>query len=185
MTQQPETLTPREFAARLGYKPHYGNQLAKDGRLVFAPDGKRVLVQESIARFNATKDPSRQGVADRHAAGRVGQGDAAANTKNEAEQEEEVGKTYHASKAIKEKYLALAARRDYEKSIKLLTCTHDVYFHVENAFTVCRVQLERIPSSLAPQLAAINNESEINTLLTNHIEHILSIMSNEIAKLGD
>ncbi len=70
MTNLPETLTPRQLAERLGYKPHYGNQLAKDGRFVFAPDGKRVLVAESIARFNATKDPSKQGVADRHAATR-------------------------------------------------------------------------------------------------------------------
>ena len=35
----PETLTPRQLAERLGFKPHYGNQLAKEGRFVLAPDG--------------------------------------------------------------------------------------------------------------------------------------------------
>ena len=87
---QPETLTPRQLAERLGFKPHYGNQLAKEGRFVFAPDGKHVLVQESIARFHATKDPSKQGVADRHAAGRAAAAPAQAEPPQDGERKVEL-----------------------------------------------------------------------------------------------
>lgn len=185
--------TLREFCDAQGWKPSYGHQLKREGRLVLHTDGKTVLVAESIARIAATRDPSKQGVAERHAAGRAARATAAdadaAKAPDlpspQANTEEDVGKTYHASKAVKEKYLALAARRDYEESIKLLTCTHDAYFHIENAMTICRATLERLPSSLSPQMAALNDEKEINKVLTNHIEHILSIMSNELKKLGE
>ena len=191
VTATPNHATLREFCDAQGWRPSYGHQLKREGRLALHTDGKTVLVAESVARIEATRDPSKQGVVERHAATRAARATAADVAKApdppspQASTEEDVGKTYHASKAVKEKYLALAARRDYEESIKLLTCTHDAYFHIENAMTICRATLERLPSSLAPQMAALNDEKEINKILTNHIEHILSIMSNELKKLGE
>ena len=65
-----EIISVREFAVREGYKPNYGHELAKAGRLVMAADGKNCLARASHERFNASKDPSKQGVAERHAAAR-------------------------------------------------------------------------------------------------------------------
>ena len=99
----PETLTPRQLAERLGFKPHYGNQLAKEGRFVLAPDGKHVLVQESIARFHATKDPSKQGVADRHALTRAGE---ISPLDGERSPSDAQGYDYQSSKAKREHWAA-------------------------------------------------------------------------------
>ena len=65
-----EIITVRDFAVRQGYRATYGHELAKTGRLVMAPDGKRCLYRASLERFDASKDPSKQGVAARHAAAR-------------------------------------------------------------------------------------------------------------------
>ena len=46
------------FAVRLGYKRSYVKLLRDQGRLVMSDDGKLVLVAESIARIEATRDPS-------------------------------------------------------------------------------------------------------------------------------
>jgi len=67
MAEKTNLMTPREFVAHLGFRPHYGHQLLKDGRLVLAPDGKNVLVAESIARMQETADPALGATVARHA----------------------------------------------------------------------------------------------------------------------
>lgn len=67
----PNHATLREFCDAQGWKPSYGHQLKREGRLVLHTDGKTVLVAESVARIAATRDPSKQGVADMHAATRA------------------------------------------------------------------------------------------------------------------
>src|SRR5690606_14955871 len=67
----PETMRFREFAAHLGRSPGYVTELKKTGRLALTPDGKRVIVAESLALIEATRDPARAGVARRHAAERA------------------------------------------------------------------------------------------------------------------
>lgn len=192
--QQDELITPREFAERQGFRSHYGNALFKAGRLVMAEDGKHCLYRASLKRFIATSDLSKAGVAARHAAAREAAATkpkdtapptAIAAVEQEVEPDEKVGQTYHASKAIKEKYLALAARRDYEKSTKLLLNAEDVYFHINNVMIACRINLEQLPTALSPQLAAMTDENKIFTFLSEHIEHILDIMSKSFNKLGD
>ena len=66
----PETSTFGEFAKIARFKASYVTQLKNDNRLVLTDDGKRVRVAESLARIAATKDPSKAGVAARHAAAR-------------------------------------------------------------------------------------------------------------------
>lgn len=56
----PETSPPASLPSALAVTTETNWQ--KKAALSLAPDGKHVLVQESIARFHATKDPSKQGV---------------------------------------------------------------------------------------------------------------------------
>ena len=193
MTQQPETLTPREFAARLGYKPHYGNQLAKDGRLVFAPDGKRVLVQESIARFNATKDPSRQGVADRHAAGRDAQAaapdsdsddDGGRAAPSQLGQSSAAGNTYQRARAVKAKFEALEAKRAYEVAIGQLRDSREVESLVATAMTELRIRLENLAATVAPVLAVETDEVKVRVALQDHIAGAMESASHHFAQLA-
>lgn len=185
---QPETLTPREFAARLGYKPHYGNQLAKDGRLVFAPDGKRVLVQESIARFHATKDPSKQGVADRHAAGRAaaddGDDDEQGAARRPGPAADAVGSSYQQARAVKEKFLALEAKRAYEVAIGQLRDAREVEGVAATAMTELRLRLESLATTLAPELSVATDEARIRATLQDHFARALEAASHHFARLA-
>lgn len=68
----PNHITRQQLADLIGARaPSYINELEKTGRAVRAPDGKLWLKAESLAAYRAGKDPSKQGVADRHAAARA------------------------------------------------------------------------------------------------------------------
>lgn len=180
----PETLTPREFAARLGYKPNYGNQLAKDGRLVFAPDGKRVLVAESIARFEATKDPSRQGVADRHAAGRAAPAPAPAAPP--ADPDEDAGGDvpmydFHNAKAKREHWAAEREHAAFRKEAgELIELTTHIAAMADVGATV-RAKLEAWASTLPPQLAG-RDEAAVRATLADQVELLLREMADRVRR---
>ena len=75
----PNHITRQQLAALIGANsPSYINELAKTGRAFKAPCGKLWLKAESLAAWQASRNPAFQGVADRHAAARAGQGGAAA-----------------------------------------------------------------------------------------------------------
>ena len=183
MTTQ-DTLTPREFAARLGYKPHYGNQLAKDGRLVFAPDGKRVLVAESIARFEATKDPSRQGVADRHAAGRVAPPTAPAEPP--ADPDDDAGGDvpmydFHNAKAKREHWAAEREHAAFRKDAgELIELTTHIAAMADVGATV-RSKLEAWASTLPPQLAG-RDEAAVRATLVDQVELLLRDLADRMQR---
>lgn len=183
MTTQ-DTLTPREFAARLGYKPHYGNQLAKDGRLVFAPDGKRVLVAESIARFEATKDPSRQGVADRHAAGRVAPPTAPAEPP--ADPDDDAGGDvpmydFHNAKAKREHWAAEREHAAFRKDAgELIELTTHIAAMADVGATV-RSKLEAWASTLPPQLAG-RDEAAVRATLADQVELLLRALADRMQR---
>ena len=180
----PETLTPREFAARLGYKPNYGNQLAKDGRLVFAPDGKRVLLAESIARFEATKDPSRQGVADRHAAGRAAPAPAPAAPP--ADPDEDGGGDvpmydFHNAKAKREHWAAEREHAAFRKEAgELIELTTHIAAMADVGATV-RAKLEAWASTLPPQLAG-RDEAAVRATLVDQVELLLRDMADRVRR---
>lgn len=183
----PDTLTPREFAARLGYKPHYGNQLAKDGRLVFAPDGKRVLVAESIARFEATKDPSRQGVVDRHAAGRAAAAPAQAEPPQDGDEDDAGGDApmydFHNAKAKREHWAAEREHAAFRKEAGELMERGDVVAAFADAGATLRGRLEAWASVLPPQLAG-RDEAAIRATIADQVEQLLRDLSEKFNRMA-
>lgn len=182
----PETLTPRQLAERLGYKPQYGNQLAKDGRFVFAPDGKRVLVQESIARFNATKDPSKQGVADRHAAARDAQA-APPPPPNTDETEDDDGADgapmydFHNSKAKREHWAAEREHAAFRKDAgELIEHTVHIAALADVGATV-RSKLETWASTLPPQLVG-RDEAAVRATIADQVELLLRDLADRMQR---
>lgn len=177
-------LTPREFAARMGYKPNYGNQLAKDGRLVFAPDGKHVLLAESVARFEATKDPSRQGVADRHAAARAGQGGDAPPAPAAAEAGDEPAPPddppmydFQNAKAKREHWAAEREHAAFRKEAgELIEITAHIAAMADVGATV-RAKLEAWGSTLPPLLAG-RDEAAIRATLADQVELVLRALAD-------
>jgi len=66
----PATEGVRAFARRLGCRPGYVTELRRRGRLVLTHDGKAICVADSLARIEATRDPTKAGVRDYHARAR-------------------------------------------------------------------------------------------------------------------
>ena len=190
MSTPDETLTPRQFAEQLGYKPHYGNQLAKDGRLVFAPDGKRVLVQASIERFNATKDPSKQGVADRHAATRAAAVEEPVSAPPDdvsSDAEEGEGATsgarydFHSSKAKREHWAAEREHAAFRKDAgELIELTAHIAAMADVGATV-RSKLEVWASTLPPQLAG-RDEAGVRATIADQVELLLRELADRMQR---
>ena len=183
----PETLTPRQLAERLGFKPHYGNQLAKEGRFVLAPDGKHVLVQESIARFHATKDPSKQGVADRHAAGRAAAAPAPAEqAEPPADPDDDAGGDapmydFHNAKAKREHWAAEREHAAFRKDAgELIELTTHIAAMADVGATV-RAKLEAWASTLPPQLAG-RDEAAVRATLVDQVELLLRDLADRMQR---
>lgn len=69
----PELMRKSDFARSQGWVPSYVSKLAKEKRLVYGPDGKLIDVQKTLALLGKTADPSKVGVAQRHAQTRTQQ----------------------------------------------------------------------------------------------------------------
>ena len=122
----PNHITRQQLADLIGARaPSYINELEKTGRAVRAPDGKLWLKAESLAAYRAGKDPSKQGVADRHAAARAaapppydaGSQDEPAPRAQPTERDAAIGSSYQQARAVKEKFFALEAKRAFDKAL--------------------------------------------------------------------
>ncbi|MDX9717223.1 MAG: hypothetical protein RBT67_07610 [Thauera sp.] len=189
-------LSFKAFADHLGCRPSYVTELRTSGRLVLTDDGKRVLVAESLERIQATRDPARDDVSQRHAEARAtkaaadtevdepGSADASGDPAADADGSDEIGNGYQAARAVKERYLAMSAKRDYEVSIGKLVPAADVRQAIAGAVTTLRTDLENLPDTLAPVLAAETDEARCRLLLADEIEHILGNLAARFEKIA-
>lgn len=198
MSKHPETATLAEFARLANRKRSYITELKAAGRLVMTEDGKRVVVADSLAMIEATRDPSKAGVAARHAAAReVGQGEGAAPmpaaapgatgdaTDADVDEVADAATTgYQDARAMRERYLAKAAKRDYLVSIGKLLSVDEVTAAVAAAAATLRTRFEGLPDVLGPQLAAAQDESAARAILAEAIEHALEEASRQFAAIG-
>lgn len=191
-----ETVSLAGFARLLGVKPSAVTALKQAGRLVLTDDGKRVRIAASRQRIAETADPSKAAVAARHAAERAAKaGEPAPEAPMPStpagdglDDDMEGAPGYQASRARREHYAALAAQRDYEVSIGKLMDAGEVAAAVSQAATTLRTQLEGLPDTLAPQLAAMTDEAQVRATLAEAIEHALEEAARQffaIARQGD
>ena len=184
---QPEQLTPRQFAERLGYKPHYGNQLKKDGRLVMAPDGKHVLLAESLARFEATKDPSRAGVAARHAQARAQAQEPAPEKTDETDDGADWASAprydFQNAKAKREHWAAEREHAAFRKEAGELIELSDHVAALADLGATVRAKLEAWASVLAPQLAG-RDEGGVRAVIADQVELLLRELADAARKHG-
>lgn len=193
----PNHATLREFCDAQGWKPSYGHQLKREGRLVLHTDGKTVLVAESVARIAATRDPSKQGVADMHAATRA-KSPKAATVKESLSVEapeppadgadtDQAGVQlydFQNSKAKREHFAALEAEASYRARVGELLEASEVKAVLSETLTTLRVTMEGLANRLTPALAAEVDEAQISAMLTTEIRHALTSAADELAKLG-
>ena len=197
----PNHITRADLAALIGARsPSYINELEKTGRAVRAPDGKHWLKAESLAAYRAGRDPSKQGVADRHAANRAAsapqgapddddEDDAPANAPERPSAPQRpatdaVGSTYQQARAVKEKFFALEAKRAYEVNIGQLREAKEVEGIVATAMTEIRLRLQNLAVSLAPVIAAQADEATVRASLADAFEHTLRSASHHFSQLS-
>ena len=198
VTATPNHATLREFCDAQGWRPSYGHQLKREGRLVLHSDGKTVLVQESVARIAATRDPSKQGVADMHAATRAKR-EPKAEPKPEpmppevdppradGDDADQAGVQlydFQNSKAKRAHFAALEAEASYRARVGELLEASEVKAVLSETLTTLRVTMEGLAHRLTPALAAEVDEAQISAMLTTEIRHALTSAADELAKLG-
>lgn len=174
--------TPTAFAKRISMSKSYVTKLKADDRLITEPKGKRwvVLVDASLARIEATRDPNRDDVAARHEADRQGGQTAAATA---APADERVTSSYQQSRAVKERYLALQAKAQYEQDIGKLVDMDVVKKASVDLGTLLRTALENLQDRMATGLAAETDPQRIYAMLGEHFEVALtdiSLKSNQM-----
>lgn len=188
-----QTMSIPEFSVHLGYSRTYGYQLAREGRLVMAADGKRVLVAESIQRVRETADPAKSGVAARHAAQRAApalaepaqaQAQAQAQAADEpAEQDEGTagGYDYQIAKAKREHWAAERERTAHRREAGELIEVSEHVSVLAGAGATLRAALEAWSALLPPQLVG-QDEGAIRATIADQVEQILGELS---ARIGE
>jgi hypothetical protein len=196
----PNAITRQQLADLIGARsPSYINELEKNGRAIRAPDGKLWLKAESLAAYRAGRDPSKQGVADRHAANRAASTpqaapdtEAAPDTPDDPPERhsaparpgaDAIGSSYQQARAVKEKFFALEAKRAYECAIGTLRDAREVEGLVATAMVEIRQRLENLATSVAPIVAAQNDEAAVRATLREAFEHTLKSASHHFDQL--
>lgn len=181
------------FAARLGCKPGYVTSLRLAGRLVLTDDGKAVLVRESLARIEATRDPSKAGVVARHAAERAAKAASEADTAGtddaipsppprgaggaaHLDDDEAGGSRYQRARALNEQYKAAQAKLDYEERIGKLVDAASVRVAGAELGAAVRRHLERLPAVLSAQVDERDRE-RIFQHVTDNVEQVMTDLS--------
>lgn len=177
----PNHITRQQLADLIGARaPSYINELEKTGRAVRAPDGKHWLKAESLSAYRAGKDPSKQGVADRHAAARAAAPQPAEPAQPlEAPGEEHARRyseyNYQESKAKSEHFAAAREQAAYLKEVGELVEHSKMMAAFTDAGTTIRSKLESWQTTLPPQLAG-RDEAAIRSMLADQVEAVLTDM---------
>lgn len=174
-----EHLTQSAFAQSRGWSRSHVTALKQAGRLVLAADGK-VDVAASLARIEATKDPNRDDVAQRHAAARAEKTEATA-TPGATVGQPDVGMSYQAARAVKERYNALTAKLDYERESGKLVEAEAARRFAADLGSLFRNALENLPDRIAPEIAPLSGSVDAaRALLAERFEEILHDVATRI-----
>lgn len=195
VTATPNHATLREFCDAQGWRPSYGHQLKREGRLALHTDGKTVLVQESVARIAATRDPSKQGVADMHAATRAKR-EPKAEPKPEpmppevdppradGDDADQAGVQlydFHNAKAKREHWAAEREHAAFRKDAgELIEHTVHIAALADVGATV-RSKLETWASTLPPQLVG-RDEAAVRATIADQVELLLRELADRMQR---
>ena len=183
----PEIMTLSQFNKHMGFKGRYVYQLRDEGRLVLASDGKSVLVAQSIARIQETKDPSRAGVADRHAQARgyeIGASEKEEKNDSSADGESADSYDFQGGKAKKEHYAALREEAAYHKEIGNLMDADEAIGVFADAGAKVAAVLDAVPATVGPMLAGLD-QNEVIRVLTEQMDIARSELAAAMNKLAE
>lgn len=185
-----------EFAEIARVRRSYVTQLKQDDRLVLSDDGKRVRVKASLQLIEDTRDPSKAGVRARHQVERERvteprvenvPADSRGDPIRDDDDEEPAGwqgASFPAARAVRERYLAAAAKRDYDLSMGKLLDAAATLEAVAGAITMLRSRLSQIGATHAAELAIATDEGACQTIVEDAFEHAMSECERELLKVA-
>lgn len=183
----PEAMSLSQFNKHMGFKGRYVYQLRDEGRLVLAADGKSVLVAQSIARIQETKDPSRAAVADRHAQARgyeIGCPENNEEIDSSADAQSAGSYDFQGGKAKKEHFAALREEAAYHKEIGNLMDADEAIGAFADAGAKVAAVLDAVPATVGPLLAGLA-QAEVLRVLTEQMDIARSELSLAMSKLAE
>jgi len=197
-TSLPETASFREFADLVPCKPSWVTALRQADRLVLTDDGKRVRVQQSLQRIEDTKDQSRAGVAQRHAAARAANNASIPSTPIDTPAESVLGVEGEAETPAPakdtsmfqhwrergERAKALAAERENAIAEGKLMDASAVVDAIKSHIASLRAGLESLPDFLAPQIVGVREEPKVRALIADAIEQRLAELSRQFGAIA-
>jgi len=183
MADQATRETPTAFAKRIGMSKSYITKLKADGRLETEIKGKRwvVLVEESLAKIEATKDHNRDDVTKRHAENR----EAEKKAVPASAAEDKAQLSYQNSRAKNEYFKALAQEADYKQKIGELVDVSVVKKASADLGALVLTSLENMQDQMAAGLAAETDPQRIYTMLGEHFEAALTEISRKSSQMMD
>ena len=176
-----------QFAALQGFSVGYVTKLKQQGRLVLTREGK-VDVEASVRRIRDTEDPNRSEVRARWRAERPAPVNSAVTSDIAPGADAETSgdgseMNYQDARAMKERFLALQAQADYQRSVGELVSSSDVRLAALNLGTLLRTSLEGLPDRLSAELAALSEPEAIRARLVEEVEDVLQQIGDGVAKL--
>ena len=155
-----------EFARIINASRSYVTQLKKAGRLVMT-DGGLVMVSESQARIKESADQAKDGT---------------------MKSIEQVGNSYAAARAVKERYQAMLSKLEYERSTGILVLKSEVADAVSEIVTQFRLASENLPYRAAPDLVG-QDLDRIRAMLKQHVRELLNELTlgfdKRLEEIGD
>lgn len=156
-----------EFARKYGYSKAAVTQFKKADRLVFISAG--VLdFEASRKKIFDTSNPSRNDVSRRHAEYRG---------EDETEKPERSGNAFHNAKTVREKYLALQAKLDYEVNSGMYVEKAQVEKIVFERARQFRDGLLTCSRRIAPEISGREDVKQIEDILYKEFRLILEQFS--------
>lgn len=189
-TEQVNEVSQAEFSRIKRVSKAMVTKWKQENRLVFTPDGKRILVNESNQRLKETSSP----------AGYVNSIHAAERRKSHDEQAQEIPFTelkdrvnelqldlntqnadelFRNSRALKEKAQALAASLEYDLAMGKLVIRDDVHKAAFEASRMLRDKLQGLPQQTAPNLHG-KTVIEMQHILSDEINLLLTQFCDDL-----
>ncbi|MEG0921338.1 MAG: hypothetical protein RSD57_13640 [Comamonas sp.] len=173
-----------DLAKALGCTRTYAYQLHKEGRVVPEEAGsKRVWLRASVQRVQDTKDPSKAGVAARHASAR--QESAEEPGVEEAPEAPEGaaagGFNFQTSKAKREHFAAAREEIEYRREAGALIEVSVASGAFADVGAMLGAGLDAIAPTLAPLLVG-KDEVQIRNALQDYAEELRKNMAAKVAK---
>lgn len=182
-------VTQAELARLFEVSRETVSQWVKRGIVIAGPDG-RIDPHRAAADVLKKTDPSRLRAKIFKQAGNA----EAQLLARVAELEAQLSKTdapvpgdapdYHRHRSDRERYAALAAKRDYELSMGLLMRADAVVSFITSAVTVLRTSLESLPGIIAARVVAAASEDQASAMIAEQVEHALAECARQLEQIA-